>query len=80
MIRKSSASAYNGTAPIEVSSGNHKTHRLSLRGNRHLNHAIQVVAVTQLRHPRSEGRLSFERKPAEGKSAAGPRKQVKRAS
>ena len=26
--------AYNGTAPIEVSSGNRKIYRLSLRGNR----------------------------------------------
>jgi transposase len=31
--------AYNGTAPIEVSSGNRKTCRLSRRGNRRLNHA-----------------------------------------
>ncbi len=31
--------AYNGTAPIEVSSGNHKIFRLSLRGKRWLNHA-----------------------------------------
>jgi transposase len=26
--------AYNGTAPVEVSSGNRAVHRLSLRGNR----------------------------------------------
>jgi transposase len=31
--------AYNGTAPAEVSSGNRKVYRLSLRGNRRLNHA-----------------------------------------
>jgi len=32
--------AYNGTAPIEVSSGPRKIYRLSTRGNRRLNHAI----------------------------------------
>ena len=31
--------SYNGTAPIEVSSGNRKIYRLSRRGNRQLNHA-----------------------------------------
>ena len=40
--------AYDGTAPIEVSSGNRKVHRLSLRGNRRLNHAIHMP-----RSPRS---------------------------
>ena len=32
----------NGTAPVEVSSGNHKIHRLSLRGNRRVDHAIHI--------------------------------------
>ena len=41
--------AYNGTAPIEVSSGGNTRHRLSLRGNRKLNHAIHMAAVTQIR-------------------------------
>jgi len=41
--------AYNGTAPAEVSSGNRKVYRLSLRGNRRLNHAIHMAAVTQIR-------------------------------
>src|ERR1019366_2574805 len=31
--------AYNGTAPVEVSSGNRKIYRLSRRGNRRINHA-----------------------------------------
>ena len=41
--------AYNGTAPIEVSSGGRKVYRLSRRGNRRLNHAIHMVAITQIR-------------------------------
>jgi transposase len=38
--------AYNGTAPIEVSSGSRKACRLSRRGNRRLNHALHIAAVT----------------------------------
>jgi transposase len=34
--------SYNGTAPIEVSSGDRKIYRLSRRGNRQLNHAIHT--------------------------------------
>ncbi len=48
--------AYNGTAPIELSSGGRTVHRLSRRGNRTLNHAIHMIAVTQIRNLDSEGR------------------------
>src|SRR5215469_14008739 len=48
--------AYNGTAPVEVSSGGRKIYRLSLRGNRRLNHAIHMAAITQIRHKHSQGR------------------------
>jgi transposase len=60
--------AYNGTAPIEVSSGGRITHRLSRRGNRQLNHAIHMAAITQLRHPHSPGYDYYQRKLAEGKT------------
>jgi len=60
--------SYNGTAPIEVSSGNRKVHRLSLRGNRRVNHAIHMAAITQIRHAHSDGRAYFDRKLAEGKT------------
>src|SRR5512132_3630020 len=60
--------AYNGTAPAEVSSGGRKVYRLSLRGNRRLNHAIHMAAVTQLRYKHSRGRAYYERKLAEGKT------------
>jgi transposase len=58
--------AYNGTAPIEFSSGGRVTHRLSRRGNRRLNHAIHCAAITQVRHRHSPGRAYYERKLAEG--------------
>ena len=60
--------AYNGTAPIEVSSGGRRTHRLSRRGNRQLNHAIHMAAITQIRHPHSPGYAYYQRKLAEGKT------------
>ena len=60
--------AYNGTAPIEVSSGGHKVFRLSRRGNRRLNHAVHMAAVTQIRFRQSEGRAYHDRKIKEGKS------------
>jgi transposase len=60
--------AYNGTAPIEVSSGNRKTYRLSRRGNRRINHAVHMAAVTQIRHRHSDGRAYYDRKLAEGKT------------
>jgi transposase len=58
--------AYNGTAPIEFSSGGRITHRLSRRGNRRLNHALHCAAITQIRHPHSPGRGYYQRKLAEG--------------
>jgi transposase len=60
--------AYNGTAPIEASSGARKRHRLNPRGNRMLNHALHLIAITQLRYPNTEGRAFYERKLTEGKS------------
>jgi transposase len=60
--------AYDGTAPIEVSSGNRIIHRLSLRGNRRLNHAIHMAAITQIRYKHSDGRAYYDKKIAEGKT------------
>ena len=60
--------AYNGTAPVEVSSGGRKTYRLSLRGNRRLNHAIHMAAISQIRYKHSQGRGYYEKKIGEGKT------------
>jgi transposase len=70
--------AYNGTAPIEVSSGERKIHRLSLRGNRRLNHAIHMAAVTQIRHAHSNGRAYSGKKIAEGKTRKEALRALKR--
>ena len=66
--------AYTGTAPIEFSSGGRVTHRLSRRGNRRLNHALHIAAITQIRYPHSPGRRYYDRKLAEGKT---PREAVR---
>jgi transposase len=60
--------AYTGTAPIEASSGPRKVYRLSQRGNRQLNHAIHMAAVTQIRNRGSVGRIYYDRKISEGMS------------
>jgi transposase len=70
--------SYNGTAPVEVSSRNRKTHRLSLRGNRRINHAIHMAAITQLRHKHSEGRAYYDKKVTEGKTHKEALRSLKR--
>lgn len=70
--------AYNGTAPVEVSSGEKKIYRLSRRGNRRLNHAIHMAAITQIHFPGTPGRAYYERKRAEGKTAKEAIRALKR--
>jgi len=70
--------AYNGTAPIEVSSGHRKIYRLSRRGNRRLNHAIHMAAVTQVSQRHSDGRAYYERNRAEGKTPKEALRSLKR--
>ena len=70
--------ACNGTAPIEVSSGNRIIYRLSLRGNRRLNHAIHMAAITQIRYQHSDGRAYYDKKIAEGKTPKEALRALKR--
>ena len=60
--------SYAGVAPIEVASGSRARHRLSRSGDRQLNSALHLVAVTQVRMPHSVGRCYYNRKIAEGKT------------
>jgi transposase len=70
--------AYTGTAPVERSSGSRVVHRASRRGNRRLNHALHMAAISQVRHRHSEGRVYFERKLAEGKTKKDAIRSLKR--
>ena len=63
--------AYNGTAPVEVSSGGRKICRLSLRGNRRLNHAIHMAAITQIRHTAQPGAGLLREETGGGQDAQG---------
>jgi transposase len=69
--------SYNGTAPIEASSGERRRHRLNQRGNRQLNYALHVIAIAQLRYP-CEGRDYYDRKRAEGKNTKEAIRALKR--
>jgi transposase len=68
---------YNATAPIEASSGPRVRHRLNPRGNRQLNHALHIAAVTQIRND-TPGRVYFDRKLTEGKSKKEALRALKR--
>ena len=70
--------AYAGVAPIEHSSGGRIAHRLSRRGNRKLNNAMHIAAISQIRQPHSEGRAYFDRKVAQGKTKREAVRSLKR--
>ena len=69
--------SYNGTAPLEASSGPKKRHRLNPRGNRQLNHALHMAAVTQVGHD-TAGRAYYQCKIAEGKTKKEALRALKR--
>jgi transposase len=68
---------YNATAPLEASSGPRVRHRLNPRGNRQLNHALHVAAITQIAHD-TAGRAYFLRKIEEGKTRKEALRALKR--
>jgi transposase len=69
--------SYNGTAPIEASSGPKVRHRLNPRGNRQLNHALHMIAISQARSD-TAGRIYYQRKIDEGKTTKEARRALKR--
>ena len=65
--------SWNGTAPIDASSGEHQRHRLSRAGNRRINRVLHIMAIVQLRND-TPGRAYYRRKLADGKS---PREAIR---
>jgi transposase len=66
-----------GTAPIPCSSGQRDRHRLDRGGDRQLNHALHIIAITRARHdPATKAYLA--RKEAEGKTKKGALRCLKR--
>ena len=70
--------AYAGVAPREVSSGDVIRHRLSRGGDRQLNYALHVIALTQISMRTSPGRIFYDRKRSEGKSSKEALRALKR--
>jgi len=69
--------AANGTAPIPASSGPTVRHRLNRGGNRRLNWAIHVMALTQAAHdPRARAYLARRRE--EGRTGREAMRALKR--
>ncbi|WP_246595036.1 IS110 family transposase [Actinoplanes auranticolor] len=69
--------SWNGTAPIDASSGDQNRHRLSRAGNRRINRVLHIMAVVQLRRD-TEGRRYYRRKLAEGKTTMEAMRALKR--
>jgi len=59
--------SWNGTAPIDASSGQHIRHRLSRAGNRRINHVLYMAGIVQLRND-TKGRRCYRRRLADGKT------------
>ena len=69
--------SWNGTAPIDASSGDQVRHRLSRAGNRQINRVLHIMAAGWLRNP-TEGRAYYDRKVAAGKTPREAMRALKR--
>jgi transposase len=69
--------SWNGTAPLDASSGDQKRHRLSRAGNRRINRTLHIMAVVQLRNP-TEGRAYYDAKKTAGKTSMESMRALKR--
>jgi transposase len=74
---KAHFASWNGTAPIDASSGDQVRHRLSRGGNRQINRVLHIMARVQMRNP-GEGRTYYDRKRADGKGPMEAMRCVKR--
>jgi transposase len=70
--------SYNGTAPDDKGSAGNPAHCVNLKGNRKLNHAIHMIAITQIRNRTSPGRAYYDRKLAEAKTKKEALRALKR--
>jgi transposase len=69
--------SWNGTAPLDASSGSQQRHRLSRAGNRRINRTLHIMAVVQLR-TQTKGRVYFDAKKAAGKTPMEAMRALKR--
>jgi transposase len=66
--RRSHFASWNGTAPIDASSGQHIRHRLSRAGNRRNCHVLYMAGIVQLRND-TEGRAYYRRRLQQSKTS-----------
>lgn len=57
--------SWNGSAPLDASSGNQQRHRLSRAGNRRINRVLHIMALTQARN-RTQGGAYYQNRKADG--------------
>lgn len=74
---KNHFASYNGTAPADRGSAGNPQPSVNSKGNRRINHAIHVVAVTQVRH-HPPAKALYARKISEGKTKREALRVVKR--
>jgi transposase len=74
---RSHFASWNGTAPLEASSGDQRRHRLSRAGNRRINRTLHIMAVVQLRNT-TPGRTYFDANKAAGKTSMEAIRALKR--
>ncbi|WP_063006589.1 IS110 family transposase [Nocardia salmonicida] len=69
--------SWNGTAPLDASSGEQQRHRLSRAGNRRINRVLHIMAVVQLRH-HTTGRVYYDTRRTGGKTSMEALRALKR--
>jgi transposase len=74
---KAHFASWNGTAPLDASSGDQIRHRLSRKGNRQINRVIHIMAVNQLR-TQTIGRTYYDRRVGEAKTSMEAVRALKR--
>jgi transposase len=78
MRSEAAFAALAGTSPVDASSGRQRRHRLNRGGDRQLNRALHVIALTRIRH-HEPTRGYYTRLLATGKTDREARRCVKRA-
>lgn len=69
--------SWNGTAPLDASSGDQNRHRLSRAGNRKINWVLHIMAIVQLRN-RTPGHVYYDTRKADGKTSMEAIRALKR--
>ena len=77
MVSEASFAALAGTSPVDASSGQQQRHRLNRGGDRQLNRALHVIALTRVRY-HGETAAYYQRLLAAGKTTREARRCVKR--